>query len=107
MDLVIDSPSRSTIISIDCAHKPGSTFHRRSFQDDEIPLPLQLFSAKDSEFSKTEIRFDVVCDEMVATDHGNDVSVRNLSNLLYNLENLRKRGAKNDYIGVVGSIFGP
>lgn len=78
------SPTR-VLISVDSTHKPGSTTELSDSAEGSIS-PLQAFVFEDGKLAQDSFALSVV--------GGNDVSegaVGGLRNLLYSLENLRKR----------------
>jgi tRNA (guanine-N(7)-)-methyltransferase subunit TRM82 len=80
-------PAPGIIVSIDTIHKPGSTIERRCSTDDSIN-PLQCFVSQGCGLAQGQ-RFEPP-DQMDVSENS---STGRLTNLLYNLENLRKSSA--------------
>ena len=87
MNLEAPNTVRGLIVSIDTIHKPGSMIERRCSTDDSIN-PLQCFVPQQCDFVPREI-FELP-DQTDVTENGTG---GRFTNLLYNLENLRKSSA--------------
>jgi len=94
LGLIIDSELRSMIVSVDSAHKPGSTFQLRSDLDHAVQ-PLQVFQKIDSEWIKSPLQFSIGSEAAPPVGDSNKTSNRNLSDLLYPIEKLRKIGGED------------
>jgi hypothetical protein len=92
LDVVVDSTATNLIVSIDYAHEAGSTSRLRSKVDAAIQ-PLQVFRIIDSEWIKSLLRFDFQSERGTIVE-GREASGRDLSDLFYPLENLRKIGGE-------------
>ena len=97
LSVVVDSspredqsnPSNRLLVSIDTIHKPGSTTEEREDTGKDLN-PIQSYKFQEGKL----VQDDTFQLDTAVLDHaemsGNGVSGR-LTNLLYNLENLRKR----------------
>ena len=84
------TPSNLVLISVDSTHKPGSTTELRNSDSTEEVTTTSPFQAFVFEEDGKLVQDSFV----LATAEGNDVAegaVGGLRNLLYSLENLRKR----------------
>jgi tRNA (guanine-N(7)-)-methyltransferase subunit TRM82 len=72
----------NVVVSVDCIHKPGSTTERRQGIE-EAAEPLQLYKFQDHEL--------VAASTFMLADGDDEYQSVRLTNLLYNLEYLRKR----------------
>jgi hypothetical protein len=90
--LVVDSAANSLIVSIDCAHEAGSTSQLKSDLDAAVQ-PLQMFHIMDSEWVKSPLQFNIEAERGATVEEGNKTG-RNLCDMLYPLEHLRKIGGE-------------
>ena len=93
LDMVVDGSMNSLIVSLDCAHEPGSTSQPRRYLNAAMQL-LQRFSMKDSKWVGGGLRFKTRSHEGVIAGEDDNDDLGSLSSLLYNLETLRKRGGE-------------
>lgn len=77
------------IVSIDTFHKPSSTIEERD-DADHSQNPLQLYIFREGKLTKETASQIMMVNQDEGTGSSNDASGR-LANLLYGLENLRKR----------------
>jgi len=82
------------VVSVDSAHEPGSTFQLRSDPDAAVQ-PLQIFQKIDSGWVKSPLQFDMGSEVAPPASDGNKTRGRNLSDLLYPIEKLRKIGGED------------
>jgi hypothetical protein len=94
LGLVIDSGLKSMIVSVDSAHEPGSTFQLRSDGDAAVQ-PLQIFQKIDSGWVKSPLQFNIGSEAALSISDGNKTGGRNLSDLMYPIEKLRKIGGED------------
>lgn len=94
LGLVLDDGLRSIVVSVDSAHETGSPFQPRS---DLYPAvqPLQIFQNIDSEWVKWPLQFNIGSEASPPVSDGNKTGGRNLSDLLYPVEKLRKIGGED------------
>lgn len=92
MDVVIDD-STSIIVSIDSIHEPGSASQRRADLDATVH-PLQVFQMKDSDVVRSPSQFKFKYELEATVDKDEKTGRRNISDLLYSLQNLRKIGGE-------------
>jgi tRNA (guanine-N(7)-)-methyltransferase subunit TRM82 len=76
-------------VSIDTIHKPGSITEKR---DDAVGKsnPLQSYHFHDRELVR-DVAFEVAIPDQTEEEASGGGTIGRLTNLLYNLENLRKR----------------
>jgi tRNA (guanine-N(7)-)-methyltransferase subunit TRM82 len=77
------------LVSIDTIHKPGSTTEKRG---DAVgkPNPLQSYQFHDKELVH-DVAFQVALADQIEEEASGGGAIGRVTNLLYNLENLRKR----------------
>jgi tRNA (guanine-N(7)-)-methyltransferase subunit TRM82 len=87
LDIATDSLSGNLIVSIDTIHTPGSTTELRN--NENAVQALQTFQFKESAWGTSNLTFDTP-----DADATQKEAYGTLSGVLYNLENLRKRGGE-------------
>jgi len=80
-------------VSVDSAHEPGSTFQLRSDLDPAVQ-PLQIFRMIDRDWVKSPLQFNIGSEAAPSVSDGNKTGGRNLLDLFYPIENLRKIGGE-------------
>jgi hypothetical protein len=94
LGLIIDSGSKSFIVSIDGIHKPGSIIQLRTDRDAAVEV-LQCFQNFTSEWVNSQLRFRTG-PEVTTPLSGDDAhGAGEFTDLLYPLQKLRKAGCED------------
>jgi hypothetical protein len=94
LGLVLDSGLKSMTVSIDTVHEGGSTFQLRNDLDSTVQ-PLQNFQKVDREWIKRPLQFNMGSKAAPSLPGGDKNGGRNLANLLYPIQKLRKIGSED------------
>lgn len=90
---IITTASGVVVVSIDSIHEAGSTFKTRSKSACKADT-LKVFHIRGMRWVEGEISFEAPLKQSQIYEENKESSSARLSSLLYNVENLRKRGGE-------------
>ncbi len=94
LGLVIDRELKGMIVSVDSTHKPGPTIQLRNDLDPTVQ-PLQFFQRINSDWVIRPFQFNIGREAPSPVSDGDKNGGRNLADLLYPIQKLRKTGPED------------
>lgn len=93
IDVLVDNSRGRIVASIDCVHQPGSISQLKGPEASAI-LSFTVLQQTGSDWISTPLSFDYEHQGLVSDSGSQEYDLSSSSNLLYTLENLRKRGGE-------------